>query len=118
MRLAIVALLSGVAAVALGLSVLPADAAPKKRATVTAQGDADISAQRRKVRRSARKRARIVVRKRSYLDAGTEVLPGERKYNDYALPPGYVPSSVLTGYQGQFATDSPWGSSNRLALPY
>ncbi len=31
---------------------------------------------------------RIYVTKRSWLDAGTEVLPGERKYQDYAFPPG------------------------------
>jgi len=32
---------------------------------------------------------RIYVTKRSWLDAGTEVLPGDRKFNDYAFPPGY-----------------------------
>jgi hypothetical protein len=31
---------------------------------------------------------RIYVTKRSWLDAGTEVLPGERKFQDYAFPPG------------------------------
>jgi len=31
---------------------------------------------------------RIYVTKRSWLDAGTEVLPGDRKFTDYALPPG------------------------------
>ena len=31
---------------------------------------------------------RIYVTKRSWLDAGTEVLPGERKFTDYAYPPG------------------------------
>ena len=30
---------------------------------------------------------RIYVTKRSWLDAGTEVLPGERKFLDYAYPP-------------------------------
>ena len=30
---------------------------------------------------------RIYVTKRSWLDAGTEVLPGERKFTDYAFPP-------------------------------
>ena len=30
---------------------------------------------------------RIYVTKRSWLDAGTEVLPGDRKFLDYALPP-------------------------------
>jgi hypothetical protein len=31
---------------------------------------------------------RIYVSKRSWLDGGTEVLPGERKFTDYAYPPG------------------------------
>lgn len=30
---------------------------------------------------------RIYVTKRSWLDAGTEVLPGDRKFTDYAYPP-------------------------------
>ena len=30
---------------------------------------------------------RIFVTKRSWLDAGTEVLPGDRKFQDYAFPP-------------------------------
>jgi hypothetical protein len=32
-------------------------------------------------------RTRIYVTKRSWLDAGTEVLPGDRKFTDYAYPP-------------------------------
>ena len=32
-------------------------------------------------------RTRIYVTKRSWLDAGTEVLPGDRKFSDYAFPP-------------------------------
>src|ERR1700742_243470 len=32
---------------------------------------------------------RIYVTKRSWLDAGVEVLPGDRKFMDYAIPPGY-----------------------------
>jgi hypothetical protein len=31
---------------------------------------------------------RLYISKRSWLDAGTEVLPGDRKFTDYALPPG------------------------------
>ncbi|MBR0815186.1 hypothetical protein JQ544_26890 [Bradyrhizobium diazoefficiens] len=31
---------------------------------------------------------RVYVSKRSWLDGGTEVLPGERKFTDYALPSG------------------------------
>jgi hypothetical protein len=30
---------------------------------------------------------RIYVTKRSWLDAGVEVLPGDRKFTDYAIPP-------------------------------
>src|SRR3954451_5589501 len=32
-------------------------------------------------------RTRIYVTKRSWLDAGVEVLPGDRKFTDYAFPP-------------------------------
>ena len=31
---------------------------------------------------------RVYVSKRSWLDGGTEVLPGDRKFTDYAYPPG------------------------------
>jgi hypothetical protein len=38
---------------------------------------------------------RIVVTRRSYLDAGTEVMPGgDRKFTDYVFPPGYNPAYV------------------------
>ena len=40
-------------------------------------------------------RARITVTRRSYLDAGTYVIPGDRKFTDYAVPPGYSPTSVI-----------------------
>jgi hypothetical protein len=33
-------------------------------------------------------RARVTVAPRSFLDAGTEVRPGDRKFTDYAFPPG------------------------------
>jgi hypothetical protein len=39
--------------------------------------------------------ARVTVQKRSFLDAGTEVLPGQRKFTDYAFPPGYSPTAVI-----------------------
>jgi hypothetical protein len=44
-------------------------------------------------------RTRIYVSKRSWLDLGTEVQPGERKYTDYATPPNYTQSTIdqLTG---------------------
>src|SRR3954471_3771962 len=33
-------------------------------------------------------RTRVYITKRSFLDGGTEVLPGDRKFTDYAFPPG------------------------------
>jgi hypothetical protein len=44
-----------------------------------------------------RTRTRILVQKRSYLDAGTEVMPGERKFTDYAIPPYYSPVDNALG---------------------
>lgn len=38
---------------------------------------------------TAKKRTRIDIAKRSYLDAGTVVKPGSRPYLNYALPPGW-----------------------------
>jgi len=40
-------------------------------------------------------RTRIVVQPRSYLDGGTQVLPGQRKYTDYISLPGQRPIDVL-----------------------
>jgi hypothetical protein len=36
---------------------------------------------------------RIYITKRSWLDAGVEVLPGDRKFTDYAFPPEYAVGS-------------------------
>ncbi len=44
---------------------------------------------------TGRRRTRIIVQRRSYLDGGTEVLPGERKYSDYAIPPNYSVTGVI-----------------------
>ena len=42
-------------------------------------------------------RARIRVERRSFLDAGTETLPGDRKFIDYAFPPNYSPIGEALG---------------------
>jgi hypothetical protein len=51
-----------------------------------------------RVATTQRPRARVVVAPRSFLDAGTEVKPGDRKFLDYAFPPsaqgGYATSTV------------------------
>jgi hypothetical protein len=51
----------------------------------------------------SRPRARVTVAPRSFLDAGTEVLPGERKFTDYAFPPGpySTPLSAVTNVGGR-----------------
>jgi hypothetical protein len=48
-------------------------------------------------------RARITVEPRSFLDAGTEVLPEERKFTDYAFPAGSysMPLSVVQSTGGR-----------------
>ena len=64
-----------------------ADAAPRKRVTerrVVASAPATVFVSRDE---SGRTRTRIIVQRRSYLDGGTEVLPGQRKFTDYAIPP-------------------------------
>ena len=72
-------------------AIPPADAAQKKR--VVARQDQLVVA--------SRPRARIIVRQRSFLDIGTEVLPGERKFLDYALPPTHTPLEVVQNTGGR-----------------
>jgi hypothetical protein len=50
-----------------------------------------------------RPRARVTVEPRSFLDAGTEVLPGERKFTEYAFPTGpySTPLSVVQSTGGR-----------------
>jgi hypothetical protein len=48
-----------------------------------------------------RPRSRVVVVPRSFLDAGTEVLPGERKFLDYAFPPTHTTMGVVTNTGGR-----------------
>ena len=54
-------------------------------------------------------RTRITVRPRSFLDGGTEVVPGERKFMDYAQAPTY----------GWLAPTSSWDPNgiHRYPLP-
>ena len=68
---------------------------------------------------------RIFVTKRSWLDAGTEVLPGDRKFTDYAFPPelGY-PSFARENNnrpidRGPMNSPSDMGGyPSRIPLPY
>jgi hypothetical protein len=56
----------------------------------------------------------VIPRRRSYLDTGTEVSVGDRKFNDYAAWPGGDPgrSNWFYGwdYQGTGHYPLPWGN--------
>lgn len=49
-----------------------------------------------------RARSRVTVAPRSFLDPGTEVRPGERKFTDYALPPDYSAFDILVNNTAGF----------------
>jgi hypothetical protein len=69
----------------------PADAQqPTKKKSITNQSRVVVA---------SRTRSRIRVAPRSFLDGGTEVLPGERKFTDYAFPAGRLgePLSQIQG---------------------
>ena len=55
----------------------------------------------RRVTTVRRAPARVVVVGRSFLDAGTDVAHGERKYLDYALPPTHQPIDLVTNTGGR-----------------
>lgn len=84
----------GIVAAALltvSLSTGPADAQqPQRKRAVTSTNSPDISYQ-------SGPRTRIFVSRRNWLDLGTEVRPGDRKYTDYAIPPNYDNIDQLTG---------------------
>ena len=82
MRLVSVLALSA-AAVTLTALVSPADA--QNRRVYRGQQTERITI----IDENGRARTRITVKPRSYLDGGTEVLPGERKFMDYAQAPTY-----------------------------
>ena len=84
----IAVLLSAVAVLAVSLAASPADAQSQRKARVYdrdaaygVRGNPNVSYQ-------AGPRTRVFISKRSWLDAGVEVLPGDRKFTDYAFPQG------------------------------
>jgi hypothetical protein len=104
MRLKLVAV-TFAAVGALALLAAPADAAPKKkRITHVARGNTVFTSRDE----DGRTRTRIIIQKRSYLDPGTEVLPGDRNDHDYASLPNQRASSVL---------DNTTFGGNQTALP-
>ncbi len=98
MRLSGLATILAAAAVAGLLSGL-ADAAPKKRQQVVAQRGSTYVSWRDE---NGRRRTRIIVQKRSYLDPGTEVLPYSQSSFDYAVRPTFSPTQVIDKTTGGF----------------
>jgi len=79
-----------------GLAAVPADAQTKRRTVVAADSG---STRYTEIGEDRRVRTRIVVQRRSFLDGGTEVLPGQRKFTDYVNPWGSSPLSVVENTQ-------------------
>jgi hypothetical protein len=79
------ALLAVAAVVAVGFDVTAASAQSKRQSDD--RGRAYYGPNGPNVSYQQGPRTRIYVTKRSWLDAGTEVLPGDRKFTDYAFPP-------------------------------
>jgi hypothetical protein len=51
--------------------------------------------------RVKRPRSRVVVVPRSFLNAGNKILPGQRKFLDYAFPPTYAALDVVSNTGGR-----------------
>jgi hypothetical protein len=90
MRVKVVASAFAVVA-ALGLLAAPANAAPQKKRVIDARGHTVFTSRDE----DGRTRTRIIIQKRSYLDPGTEVLPGSRNDHDYASLPNQKAGGVL-----------------------
>ncbi|GAC1339227.1 MAG: hypothetical protein NVSMB20_15480 [Bradyrhizobium sp.] len=77
--------LGAIAVVTIGFDMTPADA--QSRRQYDDRGRPYYGPRWPNVSYQQGPRTRIYVTKRSWLDAGTEVLPGDRKFTDYAFPP-------------------------------
>ena len=80
-------LLAAGAVTAIGLGATQASSAEKKKRFDDSGGHAYYGPNGPNVSYQQGPHTRIYVTKRSWLDAGVEVLPGDRKFTDYAFPP-------------------------------
>ena len=74
----------------LALTTAPADAQSQRKRVVTSSGHT-VFVNRDE---TGRKRTRVIIQKRSYLNPGTETFPGERSDHEYAFLPGQSGISV------------------------
>jgi hypothetical protein len=92
MRLNVATLaLTGLIAMGSIATVSEADAQQRYRSSAAPSGGTIVRVQDE----DGRVRTRIIVQRRSYLDGGTEVLPGQRKFTDYVSLPGQRPLDIL-----------------------
>jgi hypothetical protein len=94
MRLTSLAAAAAAAVVAIAFAV-PADAQsrrPDPRAPRVAPTPIQPTTT---IYRTPEGRRYVVVHRRSYLDAGTEVYPGSQRYLDYVFPPGYSAYNII-----------------------
>ena len=92
MRFASVAALGFAVAATVALASAPADAQSRRYYR------ADRSERITFIDENGRARTKITVRPRSYLDGGTEVFPGERKFMDYAAPSTYMQAAPTAAW--------------------
>jgi hypothetical protein len=64
------------------------------------KNEQNVTTTRRAVR-VKRSRSRVTVVPRSFLNAGGEIQPGERKFLDYAFPPTYAALDVVSNTGGR-----------------
>ena len=96
------ALAAALTGLVLALS-MPAEAAKKRKKSYIYYGHEEQHVER------TRAGTRIVVRRRSFLDPGTETKQHDEHYTDYAFPPGYSARGIDSG---DFKT-----SFSRMPLP-
>jgi hypothetical protein len=81
-------LLAAVAVVVGGFGSADAETAAAAKRKMRADDNVAYTSRGPNVSYQSGPRTRVYITKRSWLDAGVEVLPGDRKFNDYAFPPG------------------------------
>ena len=95
-------------AAALGAALIAVAALAVSPVEAQTQAQMQTQAKKKHTASANRPRARVTVAPRSFLDAGTEVRPGDRKFTDYAFPPsgnGGIGINAVTNTGGKVGWD-------------
>ena len=116
LRILTIALGLGTMLATAGLSIVPADA---QEPTIRTKRIVRNNSTSPNYSYQQGPRTRIYVSRRSWLDLGTEVQPGERKYTDYAIPPGYTQTTIdhLTGRPWARQPSTSWRAARTASTP-